>query len=212
MRVLIADGDPESLRLLRRTLEKLRHEVAVARDGAQALALYVEQPFPLVIADWQIPQLSGIALCKAIRQSAGDRLSYVVIATTLADDENVLDGFHAGADDYLVKPFCPEQLEARIVAAERACNLIGANTGMTMRKLLEMCQTHEGKGGHALRDGMGAVASRYETRRAYSKARTFLRRQIVLDRDRARSGSPRVEVARLVRELELLHGLEEDAL
>jgi DNA-binding response OmpR family regulator len=209
MRALIADTDPASIRLLGESLERLGHEVAIAHDGEEALRLYAKEPFPLVIADWQIPKMSGVELCRAIRRSARERHSYMVIATTLSDKQNILDGFYAGADDYLVKPFCVHQLEARIVAAERACLGDGTRPRITMRDFIEMCQSAAGEEGSALRAGVETLADRYETRRAHSKARTFLRREIVLTRRGAGARAEGAGVARLVRELELLHGLED---
>ncbi|HSY21074.1 MAG TPA: response regulator [Polyangiaceae bacterium] len=205
MRVLLAAGDPESVRVLGAALRKLQHEVAVAHDGEEALDLYAKEPFPLVIADWQVPRMSGIELCKAIRHGAREWHSYMVLATSLSGDENVLAGFDAGADDYLVKPFSTQDVETRIVAAERVCNGM-AKCEVTVRDLVEMCASDSRDRGHTPSD----VASGSERRRVYSKARTFLMRQIVQTKHRYGPRPEGLAVARFVHELERLQDLEEE--
>lgn len=204
MRVLLAADDPESVRVLGATLRKLQHQVAVARDGQEALDLYAREPFPLVIADWQVPRMSGIELCKAIRHGAREWHSYMVLATTLSGDENVLEGFNAGADDYLIKPLSTKDVETRIVAAERVCHGM-ATCETTVRDLVEMCASEERE--RASQDDWGGTPSRFEKRRAYSKARAFLMRQIVQTKHRCGPRMDGLVVARFVRELERLQGL-----
>jgi two-component system copper resistance phosphate regulon response regulator CusR len=209
MRVLLAADDPESVRVLGGALRKLQHRVAVAHDGEEALDLYARDPFPLVIADWQVPRVSGIELCKAIRQGAREWHSYMVLATTLSGTENVLEGFHAGADDYLVKPFSTQDVETRIVAAERVCHGI-AKCDVTMRDLIAMCENESHDRARASSDYASDSPSRSERRRVYSKARTFLMRQIVQTKHQRGPRPEDLAVARFVRELERLQGLEEE--
>jgi two-component system copper resistance phosphate regulon response regulator CusR len=205
MRVLLAAGDPESVRVLGAALRKLQHEVAVAHDGEEALELYAKEPFPLVIADWQVPRMSGIELCKAIRHGAREWHSYMVLATSLSGDENVLEGFNAGADDYLVKPFSTQDVETRIVAAERVCNGM-AKCEVTVRDLVEMCASDGRDRGHTTGDGV--IGS--ERRRVYSKARTFLMRQIVQTKHRCGPRPEGLAIARFAHELARLQDLEEE--
>jgi two-component system copper resistance phosphate regulon response regulator CusR len=209
MRVLLAAGDPESVRVLGAALRKLQHQVAIARDGEEALELYAREPFPLVIADWQVPRMSGIELCKAIRQGAREWHSYMVLATSLSGDENVLEGFHAGADDYLVKPFSTQDVETRIVAAERVCKGI-AKCEVTVRELVEMCASDRRDRRQTLDDEASESPSRSERRRVYSKARTFLMRQIVQTKQRYGPRPEGLAIARFVHELQRLQDLEEE--
>ena len=206
MRVLLAADDPESVRVLGAALRKLQHQIAVAHDGEEALDLYAKEPFPLVIADWQVPRMSGIELCKAIRHGAREWHSYMVLATTLSGEENVLEGFCAGADDYLVKPLSTQDVETRIVAAERVCHGM-AKCEATVRDLVEMCASDGRDRAPSCDD---AVDGRSEKRRVYSKARTFLIRQIVQTKQLRGACREGLAIARFVRELERLQDLEEE--
>ena len=209
MRVLLVADDPESVRVLGAALRKLQHQVAVAHDGEEALDLYAKEPFPLVIADWQVPRLSGIELCKAIRHGAREWHSYMVLATTLSGDENVLAGFDAGADDYLVKPLSTKDVEARIVAAERVCQGM-AKAEATMTDLVEMCAADGRERVRAPNDDPSDSPHRSQRRRVYSKARTFLMRQIVQTKHRYGPRPEGLAVARFLHELERLQDLEEE--
>lgn len=208
MRVLLAADDPESVRVLGAALRKLQHQVAVAHDGEEALDLYAKEPFPLVIADWKVPRMSGIELCRAIRQGAREWHSYMVLATTLSGDENVLEGFNAGADDYLVKPLSTADVETRIVAAERVCQGM-AKCEPTVRDLVEMCAGDGRNRGPSCDDVLDSPI-RSQKRRVYSKARTFLIRQIVQTKHLRGPCREGLAVARFVRELERLQDLEEE--
>jgi DNA-binding response OmpR family regulator len=206
MRILIADDDPVSLRLLSAALDDLRHEVTLARDGEEAWALYQQADFPLVITDWMMPRMSGIELCKTIREQERDRYCYVVMVTTLSDHEKTLEGFEAGVDDYLVKPFNAEQLRTRIEVAERVRRGMEAKIEMTMRRTVEICQETDGEKSRALLESVKTLGAFYHKQRAYTKARAFLRRQISLAESNA--GAPE-EVVRLRAELDSLRGLED---
>ena len=205
MRVLIADDDPVSLRLLEASLDKMRHEVLKARDGREAWELYQTHDIPLVITDWLMPHMSGIELCQAIRAEARHKYSYVVIVTTLSDNENTLEGFRAGADDYLVKPLRIEHLQTRIAVAERVHDGMDAKVEMTLRGAVELC-TAEARHDHPLLESVKRLADFYRAQRAHSKAAAFLRRQITLAQNAHASED---EVAKLRGELESLLAVED---
>jgi DNA-binding response OmpR family regulator len=207
MRVLVADDDPVSLRLLQATVVRLKHEAVSARDGQEAWELFQGADFPLVITDWLMPRMSGIELCQAIRAEPRDRYSYIVLVTSLSDRENTLEGFGAGADDYLVKPVSVEQLEMRTEVAARVRSGMDARVEMTMRHAVEMAQQADGEGGAGLVEGVRALTEFYRTRRAHTKARAFLRRQIALAE--AQRADP-ADIARFQRELDALRGLDDD--
>ena len=144
MRVLIADDDPVSLRLLGAALEKMRHELLIAHDGREAWELFQQADVPLVITDWLMPHMSGVELCQNIRAEARAKYSYLVIVTTLSSQESTLEGFRAGADDYLVKPVRVDELQRRIVVAERMRAGMNARVEATLRNAVETCQSEEG--------------------------------------------------------------------
>lgn len=125
MRILIADDDRVSTLMLGRTLEKWGFVVDVVHDGAAAWER-ISGPTPpeLVIADWMMPGLDGIELCRRIRASALQSPVYVILLTARSSRQDLVAGLEAGADDYLTKPFDPDELRARIHVGQRTLALI----------------------------------------------------------------------------------------
>ena len=124
MRILVAEDDPVSRRLVEAALRKSDHEVVIACDGVDAWqALSVEDPPRLVILDWMMPGLDGIEVCRRIRDEIAEPYVYVIMLTAKDQKEDIIAGMEAGADDYLVKPFHPHELQARLHAGERILNL-----------------------------------------------------------------------------------------
>ncbi len=123
LRVLAVDDDPVSLKMLQRHLMKAGHEVVIARDGEEALKLALDQNPQLVVADWMMPGLDGVALCKALRQITDGRKIYFLLLTGKDNEDEVLQAFDAGVDDYVTKPFNPRILLARIQAGSRIISL-----------------------------------------------------------------------------------------
>jgi diguanylate cyclase (GGDEF)-like protein len=102
---------------------RLGHECSVVGDGAEAWALYQSQHPDVVISDWVMPGLSGPELCKNIRDEPTGDYPYFIMISVQDAREKVLEGMGAGADDYLVKPLDPGDLQARLIAAERVTAL-----------------------------------------------------------------------------------------
>ena len=126
MQVLIAEDDAVSRMILRRAVERFGHECVVATDGDEAWEIYQRSAeVNVVISDWMMPGLNGLALCKKIRDYARHRESYpfFVFLTALGDREHLLEGMQAGADDYLTKPLDREELGARLMTAARVTYL-----------------------------------------------------------------------------------------
>src|SRR5438477_4209133 len=119
MKVLIADDDPVSRRLLQSYLRKWGYEVAVAADGAEAWRLFEQGEFPVVISDWMMPELDGRELIRRIRASPRPGYVYTILLTTRSQKEDLVEGLDAGADDFVTKPFQHEELHARLRAGER---------------------------------------------------------------------------------------------
>jgi sigma-B regulation protein RsbU (phosphoserine phosphatase) len=124
VRVLIAEDDAVSRRLLEATLAKWGYEVVVTTDGLQALDVLSQPEAPsLAILDWMMPGLDGAQVCLKARALAGERLLYMILLTAKGRKEDVVEGLTAGADDYVIKPFDRAELKARINAGERILRL-----------------------------------------------------------------------------------------
>jgi sigma-B regulation protein RsbU (phosphoserine phosphatase) len=124
VRVLIAEDDAVSRRLLEATLAKWGYEVVVTTDGLQALEVLSQPDAPsLAILDWMMPGLDGAQVCLKARELAGERLLYMILLTAKGRKEDIVEGLTAGADDYVIKPFDRSELKARINAGERILRL-----------------------------------------------------------------------------------------
>ncbi len=140
MRVLIAEDELFSRRFLQKTLESWGYQVVVAKDGAEALAFILEHDIRLVLADWMMPVMDGETLCKQIRKHDRPGYTYFIMLTAKQTHEDVVRGLKAGADDYLTKPFEPEELKARLRAGERVVTLENQLTDRV--RSLENALTH----------------------------------------------------------------------
>ena len=119
-RILVADDDSLSTMILSRNLEAIGHEVVIAVDGESAWELIRSEPFRLVISDWMMPGVSGIELCRRVRaRSDGSPYTYFILLTARSEQDDKLEAYDAGADDFLAKPFDRRELLARISAAQR---------------------------------------------------------------------------------------------
>jgi len=123
MRVLIAEDDAVSRRILQRAVERFGHTCQTAVDGAEAWQAYQDASFDVVITDWVMPRVDGVELCELIRAHPGPCYTYVVLLSVLSDRGHFLKGMQAGADDYLTKPLDAEELQARLAAAQRVTSL-----------------------------------------------------------------------------------------
>lgn len=120
MKILFADDDPVSSRVLEVFLRKWGYEVVAVADGSDALALLEAEDAPrLAILDWMMPGMEGVEVCRRVRQRAGRAYVYLLLLTARGQKQNLLDGLNSGADDYLCKPFDAEELRARLRAGER---------------------------------------------------------------------------------------------
>jgi sigma-B regulation protein RsbU (phosphoserine phosphatase) len=115
MRVLIAEDDPVSRRLLEATLSAFGFEVILAANGAQAWAvLQGEDPPSLAILDWMMPEIDGVEICRRVRQLPTATPPYLILLTAKSEKTDVVIGLDAGANDYLTKPFDRSELRSRI--------------------------------------------------------------------------------------------------
>ncbi len=123
MRVLIVEDDAIPRLLLKRAVEKFGHECLVAEDGAQAWDIYQHTTVNVVISDRMMPGMDGIELCRRIRASPQPGYTYFIFLSALSEREEAFAGLQAGADDYLTKPFVPDDLRARLLVAARITEL-----------------------------------------------------------------------------------------
>ncbi|MDD5558294.1 response regulator transcription factor [Candidatus Methylomirabilis sp.] len=124
MRILIAEDSLVSRRLLEATLKRWGHEVITTSDGSEAWqVLEASEAPPLAILDWVMPKMDGPELCRRIRQTQEISSMYVILLTAKGIREDIVAGLDAGADDYLIKPFDPEELRARVDVGRRIVEL-----------------------------------------------------------------------------------------
>ena len=123
MRILIAEDDPVSRCLLEKTLRKWGHQVVVAEDGLQAWEALQKEDIRLVVADWMMPGVNGLELCQKVRSTDLGGYVYLILLTIRSGRKDIVEGLVSGADDYVIKPFDPDELRARISTGERIISL-----------------------------------------------------------------------------------------
>jgi two-component system, OmpR family, phosphate regulon response regulator PhoB len=117
--VLIVEDEAPLVTLLRYNLEREGFLVCEAGDGEEALVQIAERKPDLVLLDWVLPLVSGIEVCRRIRRSPEKRSLPVIILTARGEETDRVRGLDSGADDYVVKPFSPSELVARLRAVMR---------------------------------------------------------------------------------------------
>ena len=143
MRILIADDELISRKLLQKTLERAGYEVTSVENGRMA----VEQLCPangprLALLDWVMPELDGPGVCREVRKRNEQSYVYMVLLTSKESKEDVVAGLESGADDYLTKPFDPEELKARLRTGLRILDL--ENRLVEAREEMRFQATHDG--------------------------------------------------------------------
>ena len=124
MRVLVAEDDATTRALLEALLKQWGYEIQSCGDGESAwAALSAPQGPSLAILDWLMPGIDGTEVIRRAREKIRERDVYLILLTSKANTDDVVAGFGAGADDYLVKPFQPAELRARMRAGHRVLEL-----------------------------------------------------------------------------------------
>jgi phosphoserine phosphatase RsbU/P len=123
MRVLVADDEPMGALMLSRSLERWGLEVVVAHDGEEAWRMIQDGGIKMAILDWMMPGTDGPELCRRIRKDERHQHMHLILLTARNSRADVVAGLDAGADDYLIKPFDPEELRARVHVGIRVLTL-----------------------------------------------------------------------------------------
>jgi two-component system, cell cycle response regulator len=126
VKILIADDEVLSRRLLEKTLERAGYEVSVVENGRLAVEQLSQAGGPrLALLDWVMPELDGPGVCREVRKHQEQAYVYMVLLTSKESKEDIVAGLESGADDYLTKPFNVEELKARLRTGERILHLEG---------------------------------------------------------------------------------------
>jgi two-component system cell cycle response regulator len=124
LKILIADDEALSRRLLEKTLERAGYEVTVVENGRLAAEQLCHADGPrLALLDWMMPELDGPGVCQRVRKSKEQAYVYMILLTSREAKEDIVAGLESGADDYLVKPFNTEELKARLRTGLRILQL-----------------------------------------------------------------------------------------
>ena len=124
VKILVAEDEPMSQRMIEAQLAMDGYEVTVASDGEAALQIMNgDDPPSIAVIDWMMPKISGLELCQLIRKIPGCEASFLILLTAKDRQEDMILGLNSGADDYITKPFEFEELRARIQVGERVLSL-----------------------------------------------------------------------------------------
>jgi two-component system cell cycle response regulator len=142
LKILIAEDDPVSRRILEAKLVKWGYEVLVTSNGDEAWrALQADDAPTLAILDWMMPGMDGVEICRKVRKDDREPYTYLILLTSLHRDEDLVTGMEAGADDYITKPFKASELKVRLRAGRRIIDL--QNELIEAREALREQATHD---------------------------------------------------------------------
>ncbi|MFH1292696.1 MAG: response regulator [Pseudomonadota bacterium] len=181
MKILIVEDDLVSRSFLQKILETLGHKVLSAEDGRKALEFFQQNSVKMVITDWMMPEMDGLTLCRNIRQAKISHYVYLIFVTAKDQKKDTLRGLEAGADDYIVKPFDPEELRARIRTGQRIIQLEEDHkrTHMHMLQSEKMASIGQLAAGvaHEINNPTGFVSSNLKTLSDYQNDMFILIRE-----------------------------------
>jgi len=121
--ILIADDNDLQRAVLEYALKKAGHDVMAVSDGHQAIEIFKSGYYPIVVTDWMMPNMTGLELCRIIREDYHDQFTYVILHSSLDSSNDIKTAMEAGIDDYLIKPASPMELSLRLATAHRVLKL-----------------------------------------------------------------------------------------
>ena len=125
MKILIAEDDAVSRRMLEETFFRWGYEVVVCSDGSQAWETLERENAPeMAVLDWMMPGVDGPELCRRVRRSPRMQSMYIILLTARKSRDDIIEGLDSGADDYVAKPFDRAELAARVRVGERVAGLL----------------------------------------------------------------------------------------
>src|SRR5262249_8436930 len=131
-RILIVEDDPDIAELVARYLDKAGFTTERAATGRDALAALSSRPPDVMGLDLMLPQVDGLEVCRAVRATESTALLPIIMLTARAEESERIVGLELGADDYLAKPFSPNELVARVRALLRRAQRVGGNAAKTL--------------------------------------------------------------------------------
>jgi sigma-B regulation protein RsbU (phosphoserine phosphatase) len=137
MLILLAEDDPVTRSILAAILKARGHEVTEVEDGSQAWGVWQLSAPRVVVADWIMPEMDGLELCRKIRATPGRPYTYFILQTGREGRESYLEAMDAGIDDFITKPAGADELSARLRVAERILGL--REELLALEGLLSVC-------------------------------------------------------------------------
>lgn len=142
MKILIAEDEPISRQVVESLLAQWGYEVVTAKDGEEAWWVLQEEDAPrLAILDWMMPGKDGVEICREVRKRVADPYTYIILLSARSQKRDIVEGMDAGADDYLTKPFDPDELRVRLRAGRRILDL--QEHLLSMREATRFPATHD---------------------------------------------------------------------
>jgi len=123
LRILVVEDNPVTRTLLQKDLEEHDYRVSAVENGKVALNILKKEYYPIIVTDWMMPEMDGLELCRAIRKRVFPGYVFILLLTAKDSKKDIVVGLDAGADDYLTKPFDPNELMARLRAGQRILKL-----------------------------------------------------------------------------------------
>ncbi len=138
MKILIAEDDPVSVKVLQFTLQHFGHEVVVAANGQEAWTKFDENPVRVIVSDWMMPGMSGLELCEKVRNRPRTEYTYFILLTAInTDRDNLREAMASGIDDFLSKPLDRDAILMRLNVAERILEF--TKQIRTLKALIPIC-------------------------------------------------------------------------
>ncbi len=169
MRVLVVEDDPVTAEMLEHALGEFGYKVQIATDGREAFRQIRTGRYHLVVSDWEMPEMTGVELCRQVRKRRSSGYVYLVLLTSRSATQDVVDGLNAGADDFITKPFQPQELCVRLRAGERILSLESRDLAIfAMAKLAESRDQETGAHLERIREYSRILAGELSRRSEFS--------------------------------------------